>query len=93
MKQYIREMKLTSGVNHMRAEEAWNTVSGMARYTLSVSLEKKIMTCTLNSSLVRNQLYFQKDVLLEKINAFLKEDNMFDCGNDDSDPVKVLVLK
>ena len=34
---YIREMKIASGVNRMRVQEAWNTVSGAARYTLSVS--------------------------------------------------------
>jgi hypothetical protein len=44
MLQYLRDMKLTSGMNRQRAIEAWNTVSGASRYTLSVTFERGVMT-------------------------------------------------
>ena len=81
VQQFIREMKLTPGMNRQRAVEAWNTVSGASRYTLDVTLEKGVLYVALNSSMARNQLYFQRDVLLKKMNEFLENDTMFIKGN------------
>ena len=77
---FIREMKITSGVNNQRASEAWATVSGASRYTLDVSLERGVLYVTLNSSMARNQLYFQRDVLLRKLNELLDADRLFVKG-------------
>ena len=74
---FIREMKISSGVNRQRAAEAWSVVSGASRYTLDVSLDKGVLYVTLNSSMARNQLYFQRDVLKQKINEFLANDELF----------------
>ena len=74
---YIREMKIASGINRQRALEAWNKVSGAARYTLDIFFEKGVMYVTLNSSMARNQLYFQRDVLLKKINEHLEADSLY----------------
>ena len=93
MLQYLREMRLTSGMNRQRATEAWNTVSGASRYTLSVSFERGVMTCAISSSLVRNQLYFQREVLVEKLNEFLAADNLYDDGGKEGPAVKVLILR
>lgn len=93
MIQYMRDMKLTSGMNRQRAEEAWRTVSSASRYTLSVHLERGVMTCAISSSLVRNQLYFQKDVLIEQINEFLAADPLFDDGGKAGPAVRTLILK
>ena len=93
MLQYLRDMKLTSGMNRQRVAEAWNTVSGASRYTLSVTFERGVMTCVINSSLVRNQLYFQRDVLIEKLNEFLAADKLYDNGGKEGPAVKVLILK
>ena len=80
VQEFIREMKIASGVNKCRASEAWNHVSGASRYTLDVNLEKGILYVTLNSSVARNQLYFQRDVLLQKMNEFLDSDPIFVKG-------------
>ena len=77
---FIREMKITSGVNNQRASEAWATVSGASRYTLDVSLERGVLYVTLNSSMARKQLYFQRDVLLRKLNELLDADRLFVKG-------------
>lgn len=88
---FIREMKLSSGVNSQRATEAWNTVSGASRYTLNVSLDRGTLNVILNSSMARNQLYFQRDVLLKRINEFLDNDSLFVKGTGPA--VRNIVLK
>ena len=91
VQEFIREMKIASGVNRQRATEAWNMVSGASAYTLGVSLDKGILYVTLSSSLVRNQLYFQRDVLVKKVNEFLQNDSLFVKG--EGPAVKNIVLK
>ncbi len=91
--QFIKEMKLASGLNRQRALEAWNSVSGAARYTLDVYFERGIMTCTLSSSVVRNQLYFQRDVLVRKLNEYLSADEMFVREDKDGVIVRNLILR
>lgn len=88
---FIREMKLSAGVNAQRASEAWNSVSGASRYTLDVSLDKGVLYVTLNSSMARNQLYFQRDVLLKKINEYLENDSLFVKGQGPA--VRNIILK
>ena len=91
--QYIREMKIASGINRQRVTEAWEKVSGASRYTLDVSYDKGVVYCSLSSSVVRNQLYFQRDVLVEKLNEFLAADTLYDDGGKEGPAVKVLILK
>ena len=91
--QFIVEMKISSGINRQRVEEAWNQVSGVSRYTLDVSYEKGVVYCSLSSSVVRNQLYFQRDVILQKMNEFLASDELFVSDMKGGPAVKALVLK
>ena len=91
--QFIREMKLSSGLNRQRAAEAWTAVSGAARYTLDVTFDRGIMICSISSSVVRNQLYFQRDVLLEKLNEHLSADSLFVSENNGDKIVKNLILR
>ena len=90
--QFIREMKLSSGLDKVHAAAAWNAVSGAEAYTLEVRLDRGVMTCTLSSSVVRNQLYFQKDVLLAQVNEYLKNDALY-VRNGEETFVKEIVLK
>ena len=91
--QFVREMKLTSGLNRQRVADAWTQVSGAGKYTLSTTYERGVLTCYISSSLVRNQLYFQRDVLLKKVNEFLAADNLFASEQGGGQAVKTLVLK
>ena len=91
--QFIVEMKISSGINRQRVEEAWNQVSGVSRHTLDVSYEKGVVYCSLSSSVVRNQLYFQRDVILQKMNEFLASDELFVSDMKGGPALKTLVLK
>lgn len=91
--QFIREMKIASGINRQRVTQAWNTVSGASRYTLDVNYDRGVVYCSLNSSVVRNQLYFQKDVIINRMNEFLASDDLFVAGPAGEPAVKAIVLK
>ena len=74
---FVRDMKLSSGLNRQRVFAAWDSVTGAAPYTLSKSFFKGVLYCTLSSSVVRNQLSFQRKEIAEAINAALSRDELF----------------
>lgn len=90
--QYIREMKLSSGFNRQRVFEAWDAVSGASRYTVDRFFRDGVLYCTISSSVVRNRLHFQRDVLLKELNAYLEAEGRY-INNGDGQPVKNIVLK
>lgn len=92
VEQFIRDMKLASGINRQRVIAAWNSVSGASRYMVDVYLKGKTLYCTIGSSVVRNQLYFQKDVLLAQLNNCLGSDDMF-IKDDEGPYVTELILR
>lgn len=92
IEQYIREMKLASGLNRQRVSEAWDAVSGAARYTVDRFFRDGVLYCTIGSSVVRNQLYFQRTYLIDKINEYLEKDGSF-IKETPGPPVKNIVLK
>ena len=91
--QYIREMKLSAGFNRQRIFEAWDVVSGASRYTIDRFFRDGMLYCTISSSVVRNQLYFQKDVLIRRMNEYLAGDELFVRDEKDGPVVKNLILK
>lgn len=93
VKQFLKEMKLDAGLNRQRVAEVWNEVSGAGRYTLDVTLDKGVLYCTISSSMVRNQLYFQRDVLADEMNKALKNDQMFIWDWSAGPCVNTLVLR
>ena len=66
---FIKSMKLSAGLNTRRIYEAWDQASGASRYTLRRYFRDGKLYVTLNSSMVRNQLGFQKEALRERING------------------------
>lgn len=91
---YLTDAGLMPGWNCNRVSMAWNRVSGVSSYTLRTDFVRGVLYCALSSSVVRNQIYFQKDILLAELNRALRADGMFfGLPADGSDPVKALVLK
>ncbi len=90
--QFIRDMKLASGLRRQRVEDAWKTVSGAGQYTLDVNLYNGIMTCTLSSSVVRNQLFHQRTLLVQSLNEYLKNDELF-TADGRQEIIRALILR
>lgn len=93
VRMYIRDMKLESGLNRQRIFAAWNEVSGAARYTVGLYFKDGSLYCSISSSVVRNQLYFQKDVILRNMNEYLASDPLFVNDGRGGEAVKNIVLR
>lgn len=90
---YIKEMKLAAGLNRQRIFAAWDEVSGAAAYTVGRYVKNNVLYCSISSSVVRNRLYFQKDIILKDINEFLMNDDLFVKDGGDNFFVKGIVLR
>lgn len=90
MKLFIASNGLTTGVNCQLVFEAWDKVSGAADFTLRKFYRDGILTVTVSSSVVRSQLYFQKDVLVRMINDELSANPLF---NPKKGLVRNIILK
>ncbi len=93
VQQYIKSMKLAAGLNTQRIFEAWDACSGAGPFTLKRFFRDGRLYITLNSSVIRNQLSFQKDALVEKMNAWLSQDALFTADNRTVNFIRELILK
>lgn len=94
LKFYLLDTGLMKGWNANRVYMAWDKVSGVAGYTLNRNFVNGVLYCALSSSMVRSQVYFQKDVILADLNRTLRADSyFFALPKNGADPVKSIVLK
>ena len=91
--EYIKSAKMASGLNTQRIFAAWDECSGAGPFTLKKYFRSGTLYITLNSSVIRNQLYFQKEALIEKMNAWLSGDRLFTPDNRTAGYVTDLVLR
>ena len=90
---YIKSMKLAAGLNTQRIFAAWDDCSGAGPFTLKRFFRGGKLYITLSSSVIRNQLFFQKDALIEKMTAFLSQDQLFTADNKSVNYITELILK
>lgn len=93
LKDFIRVNHLTKGLNTQRVFKAWDEASGAAAYTLRRFYREGKLFITVDSSVVRSQLLFQKEALIEKMNSILADDELFTTEDKDTEPVKDLSIK
>ena len=91
--EFIKSAKLASGLNTQRIYAAWDECSGAGPFTLKKFFRGGTLYITLNSSVIRNQLSFQKKALIEKMNATLAGDRLFTSDNRTVGFIKELVLR
>lgn len=90
---FLKQGRLSAGMNTHLVFSAWNSVSGAGGYTVNRFFRSGTLYVTVNSSVVRSQLMMQKDLLLEKMNALLAGDELFSADNPVAGYVKKLVIK
>jgi len=93
VEEFIKSMKITAGLNTQRIFAAWDACSGAGPFTIKRFFRGGKLYITLKSSVIRNQLYFQRDALIEKMNAFLAEDLLFTADNRTVSFIRELILK
>ena len=93
IRDYIRTSRLSAGLNTQRIFAAWDAASGAGRYTVRRFFRDGKLYITVDSSVVRSQLSFQRQALLDKVNALLDEDELFIRDRSEGGVVKELILK
>jgi len=93
LKAFLKEARLSSGLNTQRIFAAWDEASGAGKYTIGKYCRDGKLYITLNSSVVRNQLYFQKKVILDQLNSILEKDSLFIKDDSLVSYVKEIILK
>lgn len=73
---YIKEMRLASGIGRIRVFSAWDQASGAGAYTIGKYLKDNVLYCNISSSALRQQLYFQRAEILQNMNEILKEEGI-----------------
>ena len=91
--EYLKAARLTAPLNTQRVFAAWDAASGAGRYTVRRFFRDGRLFITVDSSVVRSQLSFQREGLIEKINALLAQDELFTRDGAGRDYVKELILK
>lgn len=77
VKAFVKDMRLTTQLSVRRVCEAWDAASGAGPFTLSKFFRGGTLYVTLSSSMVRTQLSFQRDAIMDRMNAILTEDSLF----------------
>ena len=90
---YIREMKLSAGLNTQRIFAAWDEASGAADYTIRRYFRNGKLHISVSSSVVRRDLSFQKDTLIDRMNSILAADPLFTKDDVRVGLVRELILK
>ena len=93
VEEFIKSARLAAGLNTQRVYTAWDECSGAGPFTLKKFFRSGTLYVTLSSSVIRNQLSFQKEALIEKMNAILSGDPLFTADNLTAAFVKDLVLR
>ena len=93
LQEFLKAYHLTAPLNTRRIFEAWDQASGAGRYTVRKFFRDGKLYITLNSSVVRSQLGFQKDELVRKVNAIVNDDPLFTKDGSGDGPVLELILK
>lgn len=93
IRMYLKQTRLGAPLNSQRIFRAWDEASGAGPYTLKRYFRDGKLYITVNSSVIRSQLYFQKALLVEKVNALLREDELYTSEGEWKAPVKELILK
>ena len=76
MQLFIKENKLTKGMQKMKIEETWHKMmgQGVTVHTTSVKLQNKTLVIQLNSSVLREELSYGKDKIIKMMNEEIGEE-------------------
>ena len=73
IKDFIREERLEEGLNRARLFKAWDLVVGEigAKATTNKYFRDGVLYCTINSSMLRTQMYYRKEDIMAHMNKML----------------------
>lgn len=71
--EFILKNALSDGIDTARIQENWSSIMGenISAYTKEVSLQQDVLIVKLSSSVLRQELSYGKEKIVEMINKFL----------------------
>ena len=75
LKSFVKENKLEKGLDKVNVEAAWRDLmgNGVNNYTNSVKLHQDTLYVELSSSVLREELSYGKDKIINMLNESLEE--------------------
>lgn len=75
IQQFLNKSRLKNGIQALRIEEIWEEVMGktIAKYTDKIQLINHTLFIHTSVAPLRNELLFQKEKIIERINEALQE--------------------
>ncbi len=73
IEEFIKEERLEEGLNRTRLFRAWDIVVGEngARATSNKFFREGVLYCTINSSIMRTQMYYNRENIIAQLNKML----------------------
>ena len=73
IEEFIKEERLEEGLNRTRLFRAWDIVVGEngARATSNKFFREGVLYCTINSSIMRTQMYYNRENIITQLNKML----------------------
>jgi hypothetical protein len=75
IQQFLKNSRLRSGIQALRIEEIWEEIMGktIAKYTEKIQIINHTLYITTSVAPLKNELLFQKEKIIERINEAMKE--------------------
>jgi len=75
MKQFLKQSRIKGYIQAFQIEEAWEKIMGktIAKYTENINIHGQVLYITTSVAPLKNELMFQKDKILERVNEALGE--------------------
>ncbi|MBK7434806.1 MAG: DUF721 domain-containing protein [Chitinophagaceae bacterium] len=75
LQQFLSKSRLKSGIQALRIEEIWEEIMGktIAKYTDKIQIINQTLFITTSVAPLKNELLFQKEKIIERINEAMKE--------------------
>jgi predicted ATP-grasp superfamily ATP-dependent carboligase len=80
MQQFLKNSRLKTGVQAVQIEEVWETIMGktVAKYTEKIQIVGTTLFVTSNVAPLKNELLYQKEKIIERVNEALGEKTIKD---------------
>jgi hypothetical protein len=75
IQQFLQKSRLKSGIQALRIEDIWEEIMGktIAKYTDRIQIINHTLYITSSVAPLKNELLYQKETIIERINAALGE--------------------
>jgi predicted nucleic acid-binding Zn ribbon protein len=75
MKQFLKQSRIKGAIQAFQIEEAWEEIMGktIAKYTDKIHIHGQVLYITTSVAPLKNELMFQKEKIIERVNEALGE--------------------